>query len=175
MGNKFFKVSFDQFKRDMCNVLNVEIDSKMINDTINHAYKMVSFPTRATKGSAAYDIATPYTITIPPQSMVMFPTGLKACVAHGQFLAIVPRSSTGIKCHCVLANTIGVIDSDYFDNPKNEGHIFVALYNMSNETVVFEEGKNVVQGLFLDYHKTDDDVVTTKRNGGIGSTDEKKV
>ena len=87
---------------------------------------------------------------------------------------IYPRSGLGFKYRLQLNNTVGVIDADYYDS-DNEGHIFVKITNDSNEgkTVSLPELTAFSQGIFMQYGITDDDEVTTERNGGFGSTTSK--
>ena len=82
-----------------------------------------------------------------------------------------PRSGLGFKFRLQLNNTVGIIDSDYYDS-DNEGHIFAKLTNDSNEgkTVEVRTGDGFMQGIFVEYGITLDDDVTDVRNGGFGST-----
>lgn len=129
-----------------------------------------NLPKRATKGSAGYDFKSPITITVDANDTALIPTGIKAQVNDGYVLKIYPRSSYGFKYGVVLANTVGIIDSDYYNNESNEGHIFVKLRNLSNKPLTVNAGDNFCQGIFEKYYLTDDDDVTDDRKGGIGST-----
>ena len=73
-----------------------------------------------------------------------------------------------------LSNTLGVIDSDYFNNKDNEGHIMVKIINGNVKPLEIEQGKAFVQGVFLPYGLTVDDNADKERTGGIGSTDRKE-
>ena len=86
-------------------------------------------------------------------------------------LKIYPRSGLGFKYRLQLNNTVGIIDSDYF-NSDNEGHIFIKITNDSKEgkTVQVQGGTGFAQGIFLEYGITVDDDATAVRNGGMGST-----
>lgn len=75
----------------------------------------------------------------------------------------------GFKYHVGLANTVGVIDSDYYDS-DNEGHIMVKLVNNGTKNLLINKGDKIVQGVFVQYGITWDDNVKTSRNGGFGST-----
>jgi dUTP pyrophosphatase len=74
----------------------------------------------------------------------------------------------------ILANGIGIIDSDYYNNPDNEGHIMFQVYNIKRplpeNTVVLHKGDRIGQGVFVRYGLTDDDMVERVRTGGFGST-----
>lgn len=156
---KFEKISQKQFDLDLQNLLNLSGDY----------YKNIKIPTRATKGSAGYDFTSPVTVTMKPGEMVKIPTGIRAYIEEGYVLHLYPRSSLGFKYQIMLANTVGIIDADYY-NAKNEGHIMVALMNMGNQTVTINEGDRFVQGIFLKFYTAEEDEVLTERTGGIGSS-----
>lgn len=80
------------------------------------------------------------------------------------------RSSIGLKSHVTLANCTGVIDSDYYNNPDNEGNIGLALQNNGHKDVTFRKGERIMQGMFVKYGIADDDEARSKRKGGTGST-----
>lgn len=126
-------------------------------------------PERKTKHSAGYDLAVVEGGVIPPHSTKIFNTGIKACMEDDEVLLIFVRSSIGIKRGITLANGTGVIDSDYYNNEDNEGHIMLALYNNTDEDVTIDDGEYVAQGVFVNYLCTGDTVVK-ERKGGIGST-----
>ena len=86
-----------------------------------------------------------------------------------------PRNGLGFKFRLQLNNTVGIINSDYFYS-DNEGHIFPKLNNDSNEgkNVNIQAGTGFMQGIFVEYGITVDDEATGIRNGGFGSTTEKK-
>ena len=69
----------------------------------------------------------------------------------------------------VLLNTTAVIDRDYA-YADNEGHIFLAIKNTSNETMFIDENEKIVQAVFVKFGIADEEEVTTERTGGIGST-----
>ena len=127
-------------------------------------------PERSSKHSAGYDFFTPVDITIAPNETKMILTHVKAQMDSDKVLLILPRSSMGIKRHVVLANSTGVIDADYYNNPDNEGNIGIVLYNYGTEVQKFKTGDKVAQGIFVNYCCTNDDVATAERIGGIGST-----
>ena len=90
---------------------------------------------------------------------------------EGWVLMIYPRSGLGFKYRLQLNNTVGVIDSDYY-NSDNEGHIFIKITNDSNEGKVLNvnEGDGFAQGIFMPFGITEDDECEAVRNGGFGST-----
>ena len=128
-----------------------------------------TIPIRSTSGSAGYDFVSTQNCMLRPGETVKINTGIKCMMPEDTVLLIVPRSSSGIKRHLRLANTVGVIDSDYYNNEDNEGEIIIALNNYGDNDVHILEGERIAQGIILKYCVTDD-VVETKRTGGIGST-----
>ncbi len=163
---QFFKVSFEQFFMDCSNSFP-ELDK----NEVAKVYNEIQLPKRATKGSAGYDFFLPMNITIKPKESLQIPTGIRAKIVPGWLLEMLPKSSQGFKFRLQLDNTIGVIDSDYFD-AKNEGHIIVQITNDTYEEKIMKimKGKAFVQGIFLPYGITVDDDTDGNRVGGFGST-----
>lgn len=131
-----------------------------------------TLPKRGTKYSAGYDMytANESPIKIGAGETIAIPTGIKAYMNDDEVLLIYVRSSVGIKRGLVLANQVGIIDSDYADNESNSGNIILAVRNTTNETVVIQPKERLAQGIFMKYLVTDDDDADGERNGGIGST-----
>ena len=111
-------------------------------------------------------------ITLAPGETVKVPTGIRVKIDEGWVLKIYPRSSLGFKYRLMLDNTVGIIDSDYY-NADNEGHIFIKMTNLGEKTLTVEEGNAFAQGVFVEYGVTYDDECTASRTGGLGSTDKK--
>lgn len=132
----------------------------------------VRLPRRATSGSAGYDFFAPVGFTLAPGETILLPTGVRARIDEGWVLKLYPRSGLGFKYRLQLNNTVGIIDSDYF-NARNEGHIMLKLTNASNEgrTMVVQPGEAVAQGVFVEYGIVVDDDALAVRTGGFGSTD----
>lgn len=130
----------------------------------------IILPRRATAGSAGYDFFSPVTFTLQPGETAKIATGVRVKIADGWALLIYPRSSLGFKYRLTLNNTVGVIDSDYY-NADNEGHIFIKLTNCGDQPLTVEKGKAFAQGVFTPFGITEDDVAAAARTGGIGSTD----
>ena len=109
-----------------------------------------------------------------PGECIKIPTGIRAYIEDGWVLKIYPRSGLGFKYRLQLNNTVGIIDSDYY-NSDNEGHIFIKITNDSKEgkTVSIKKGEAFAQGIFLEYGITYDDDTEEIRNGGFGSTTKK--
>lgn len=143
-------------------------------EPVENAYKKynqeVLLPQRATKSSAAYDFFAPDNFTVEPNEIVKVWTDIKSYMQDDEVLLLNVRSSMGGKF--MLANTIGVIDSDYYSNNSNDGNIGIFLKNISNETQTIDKGDRIAQGLFTKYLVTDNDNVKTKRKGGFGSTND---
>lgn len=162
---RFYKVSEEQFKRDWEDTFSKSADKwKQVYDNIR-------LPRRATAGSAGYDFFTTADIRLNPQETIKIPTGIRVQMEDGWVLKVYPRSGLGFKYRLQLNNTVGIIDSDYF-NAANEGHIFIKITNDSNEgkQLSLKEGDAFAQGLFIEYGITIDDDCQTERTGGLGST-----
>ena len=163
---QFFKVSFEEFEKGMKGVFKSMPEKEM-----EELYWDIKLPKRATKGSAGYDFYTPFTFTLRPGETIKIPTGIRVKMDENWVLKLYPRSGLGFKFRLQLNNTVGIIDSDYF-NSDNEGHIFAKITNDSNEDKVLslEKGAGFMQGIFLEYGITVDDEADGVRNGGFGST-----
>ena len=130
----------------------------------------VVLPKRSTSGSAGYDFFSPDDYEIPANGDVLIKTGIKAKMMSDECLFIYPRSSIGIKHNIMLQNTVGVVDSDYYNNKDNEGEIMVSLRNLSNQNFLLKKGERFCQGIFQKVLLTNDDTSKGEREGGIGST-----
>lgn len=164
---QFEKVSLKQFTEDWLRFWPDDAD-----ETIEEIYENIILPERATSGSAGYDFFLPMSVEISPGETLFVPTGIRVKIDEGWVLKLYPRSSLGIRYRIQLDNTVGIIDSDYY-NSSNEGHIMIMLTNDSKESAVAEiaSGKGYLQGIFVQYGITYDDDVMYVRNGGFGSTD----
>lgn len=132
-------------------------------------YSMIKIPHRSTKGSAGYDFVTPISIELLPGDSIVIPTGIRVKIAQGYVLFLLPRSGLGFKYSIKLCNTVGVIDSDYYD-AKNEGHILVKMANPSKERFMLNAGERFCQGIFLPYFLAEETDDFSQRIGGFGST-----
>ena len=150
---RFEKVSFDNYSQ--------------YGD--RETYDGIKLPRRATRYSAGYDFFAPTDLTINPQQTVTVATGVRILMDGDYFLAIFPRSGLGFKYKLRLNNTVGIIDADYAES-DNEGHIFIRMTNESDKPLTVARGEAFAQGILLAYYCTEDDDVTEKRNGGLGST-----
>lgn len=171
---KFEKVSFEEY---------VKAQSSYTSRHIRMEYDSLKLPARSTIGSAGYDFYAPFSFVLDapmvnelgylePGQSILIPTGIKCKIKEGWFLMLVPRSSLGFKYRLQMDNTVSIIDSDYYGNGKNEGHIMLKITNDSNakEILSVKAGDRIAQGIFLPYGITEDDDATGTRTGGIGST-----
>ena len=133
------------------------------------AIDAISLPRRATAGSAGYDFICPADVTLAPGEAVTIPTGIRCEMQSGWVLMLFPRSGLGFKHQVRLANTVGVIDADYF-HAANEGHIMVRIVNGGDHVVNIAQGERFCQGIFLPHGLADEDEVFSDRTGGFGST-----
>lgn len=127
-------------------------------------------PTRATIDSAGYDFYSNKEVEILPFTVLLIPTGIKVKLPEGKYLQMCLRSSVAIKRTLIMPNSPAIIDRDYYDNPDNEGEIFVPVLNLSAMPVKIDKGQRIAQGIILDYNKIDGDTATATRTGGLGST-----
>ena len=135
------------------------------------AYPNATLPKRSTRGSAGYDFECVVDTICPAHKITLIPTGIKAQIDSGYYLQLAVRSSTPKKKGLILANGIGIIDEDYYNNPDNEGHIMFQVYNITDDDVVISAGERIGQGVFIKYVITDNDMAEGLRTGGFGSTD----
>ena len=139
--------------------------------------KEISLPARKTARSAGYDMEAAEDIVVPKfeagAKPTLISTGLKAYMEDDEVLYLYNRSSNPKKKGLILANSVGVVDSDYYGNPDNDGHIMFAFYNIKDEDITIKKGEAIGQGVFAKYLVTDDDQAVGERTGGFGSTDKK--
>ena len=137
--------------------------------------KNINLPIRKTKYSAGYDIEAAEDVVVPSfkkgDAPTLVPTGIKAYMEDDEVLYLYNRSSNPKKKGLILANSVGVIDKDYYGNPDNDGHIMFAFYNVKDEDITIKRGEAIGQGVFMKYLITDDDKASGNRMGGFGSTD----
>lgn len=160
-----------------------EIVSKFKNEDIH-------LPVRKTNASAGYDFEAAESLIVPSIWKVLaekvfvgeatglkatlIPTGIKSYMLDDEYLQLSIRSGTALKTGLILANGVGIVDSDYYNNPDNEGHIMFPVHNLGFKDKLIKKGERIGQGLFLNYLKADDDMSDGVRAGGFGSTDKEK-
>lgn len=159
-------------------------------EKVKRIEKDIKLPERSTENSAGYDFKSLETVLIPSVwSLVLraiankfsmgdrnyikptlVETGIKACFEKDEVLKLYNRSSNPFKKGLILANGVGIIDSDYYSNPDNDGEIMFAFYNFLPWDVIIEAGEKIGQGVFSKFLLVDNDKAVGKRNGGFGST-----
>ncbi|MCI8470562.1 MAG: dUTP diphosphatase [Clostridia bacterium] len=134
----------------------------------------INLPVRKTKYSAGYDIEAAEDTVIPSFKKGMNPTlvktGLKAYMQEDEVMLLYNRSSNPKKKGLIMANSVGVIDKDYYGNPDNDGHFMFAFYNIKEEDITIKKGEAIGQAIFQKYLVVDDDQAQGERVGGFGST-----
>lgn len=147
----------------------------------------INIPIRKTKNSCGYDFESAEDIIIPSiwkQAInnvikgskveikpTLVPTGIKSYFNEDEVLILANRSSNPIKKGLVLSNGIGIIESDYYNNESNEGHIMFSFYNFFPIDIKIKKGESIGQGMFQKFLKTDSDNAIGIRTGGFGSTE----
>ena len=134
----------------------------------------INLPVRSTKNSAGYDVEAAEDCIIPAfkpgQKPTLVKTGIKAYMESDEVLILANRSSNPGKKGLILANSIGVVDSDYYGNSDNDGHIMYAFFNFKAEDIEIKKGERIGQAIFQKYLVTDNDIAQGERTGGFGST-----
>lgn len=162
---KFEKVSFETFSKDYRKHIGQATDGHL-----HDLYDKIILPTRSTGSSAGYDFTVPHDVLLTQETnAIAVVTGIKCKLPDGYVLQMNIRSSMAIKSKITLANSVGIIDADYYNNESNEGDILLGL----RHDLVFKRipaGTRVAQGIISQYYITEDDDATTIRTGGVGST-----
>lgn len=166
---RFERVNYSVFADDVRKYFSETIKPEKLFACWNE----IKIPQRKTEYSAGYDISTPLSITIPPHSKIVVPTGIRAVFAPEEMeswhLQMYVRSSVGIKDEVMLSNNTGIIDPDYFKG-LNEGDMMLALFNTGDNLVQYKAGDRLCQAVFVLHGITTDDKATGQRIGGLGST-----
>jgi dUTP pyrophosphatase len=166
MKRGFEKVSFKLFDK--------KLKEKVTNT--KELYENMIMPSRSTSHSAGYDIFSLFHFTLAPGKSIVVPTGIKAYMKEDEYVSLHVRSSAGFKFGIALKNQVGIVDSDYYNNPDNEGHILIAFTNLSEDREwVVKKDEAIAQAIFHTYLLADGDSFSQnkKRTGGIGSTNNK--
>lgn len=162
--------------------------------------KGIHLPVRATNHAAGYDFEAAEDIIVPSIWKVvvksiarvikqkktdltfieedkkylkstLVPTGIKAYMGEDEYLQLANRSSNPIKHQLILPNGVGIIDSDYYNNENNEGHIYFQFIHYGLTDHVIKKGDRIGQGIFMPFLKADTDKANGKvRSGGFGSS-----
>ena len=136
--------------------------------------KDIHLPKRSTLHAAGYDVEAAEDVIIPAytpgQKPTLIPTGLKAYCKDDEWYMLANRSS-GPKKGFVMANSIGIIDSDYYGNESNDGHFYFQYFNFLDHDLEVKKGDVIGQVIFQKFLVADNDEATGVRTGGFGSTD----
>ena len=136
--------------------------------------KSINLPVRKTTSSAGYDFEAAEDCIIPSFKKGMKPTlvktGIKAYMGDNEYLMLANRSSNPKKKGLILANSVGIIDKDYYGNEDNDGHIMFAFYNIKEEDIEIKKGEAIGQAIFMPFLVADNDNAQGVRTGGFGST-----
>jgi dUTP pyrophosphatase len=130
----------------------------------------VSLPAYGSAGAAAFDLAAAEDVEVPPGEIRLIGTGLVIGLPEHHFLAVIARSSTPFKRGLVVANGVGVIDSDY-RGPTDE--VKVQVLNVTRASVSVRRGDRIAQGIVLPAPRVEWEEVETPHapsRGGFGST-----
>ena len=134
----------------------------------------INLPIRKTKCSAGYDVEAAEDTIIPAFKPGMKPTliktGIKSYMQENEYLMLANRSSNPGKKGLILANSVGIIDKDYYENPDNDGHIMFAFFNVKDEDIEIKKGDCIGQAIFMPFLVADGDMAEGARTGGFGST-----
>lgn len=160
MARFFEKISFEQFKKDVSDDLEL--------------YNSYNLPKRSTKESAGYDFESVIDFVLVPGENKKIPLGIKISMNHGEVMFLLVRSSQGFKYNVRMCNQVGVFEADYYNNEGNEGHAWIRLENHGTEDYIVKKGDKIGQGVFTTFLTVDDEEdIETVRVGGLGSTDRK--
>ena len=148
--------------------------------------KDINVPKRQTVRAAGYDFEAAEDMIIPsvwkkmaervfteqqgPLKATLIPTGVKAYMLDDEYLQLSIRSGMSLKTGLMLANSVGIVDGDYYNNDDNEGHIMFAVHNFGFKDKLIRKGERIGQGIFIKFLKADGDVAVGNRSGGFGST-----
>ena len=113
---------------------------------VHRLHASVPLPKYETSGAAGFDLAASADVTIEPGAVALVPTGLVIAVPAGHFLGIFARSSTPLKKGLMVANGVGVVDSDYC-GPNDE--IRIQVLNFTQAPVTVRTGDRIAQGVIL--------------------------
>ena len=149
-----------------------------VDRIISTGYEMkqpdFKLPERNTKYSAGYDFYAPEDIQVPGKGVITYvKTGVKIKLAEDEFLMLCNRSSNPKKKELILMNGVGIVDSDYYNNPDNDGEICFAFSSLNESGSFIKKGDKIGQGIIQKFIKTETDYSsnpTTERLGGFGST-----
>lgn len=127
-------------------------------------------PQYQTDGAAGFDFVARQDTTIAPQGLAIIPGNVVVQIPQGYMLLVASRSSTARKKGLMLANGVGIIDSDY-SGPEDE--IGISVYNFTDQAVTVERGERIAQGIFVSIATPqiqEIESIEGQSRGGFGST-----
>jgi dUTP pyrophosphatase len=129
----------------------------------------VPLPTYGSPGAAGFDLAAADDVEVPPHAIRLIGTGLVISVPDGYFLAIFARSSTPLKRGLLIANGVGVIDSDYCGATDE---VKIQVLNLTDQPVAIRRGDRLAQGIVLPAPRAEfvEGEAAERARGGFGST-----
>lgn len=176
------KLSFDEVVK-IATALNINLNNFKGDDNMR-GFELIDgmngeLPIKATIHSAGVDFIASADIRIPAfrfkGEATLVPTGVKAFMQNDEYLQIFARSSIPVNLGLIMSNGVGIVDADYYNNEKNEGHIMIEFNNLTNEHITIEKGTRIAQGIFNKVLPVTHGVriKNDTRNGGFGSTGSK--
>lgn len=142
----------------------------VVFEKVSRIQEDIKLPQRSTADSAGYDFFAIEDIVLPAKTLTRVMTGVKCKLGVCLYLLLANRSSNPSKKGLFLANGIGIVDADYYNNPDNEGEIGFEFYNFSETDTEIKKGEKIGQGIISTFVKVDGDTATGSRAGGFGST-----
>lgn len=153
--------------------------------------KNINLPVRKTKNSVGYDVEAAEDIVIESVWKTVFKnikhfltqdknyedfkptlikTGLKSYFLEDEILILANKSSFPMKKGLIMSNSYGIIDSDYYSNEDNDGHLMFCYYNIFFKDLKIKKGDIIGQAYFQKFLIADNDNASGIRKGGFGST-----
>lgn len=131
-------------------------------------YDEAVIPTRATDGSAGFDLVARHSAKVLPWRWAKIDTGISVNVGKGNVGLVCPRSGLAAKHGITVLNAPGIIDADY------RGEICVLLQNMSVSEFHVEAGMRIAQLVIVpcitEAALVDELDETARGEGGFGSS-----
>ena len=158
-----------KFLSNQSKLMNI---STKAEDVVLWVKDNLKLPKRSTAYAAGYDFMLPVDALIPRGNRIIVPTFIKIKLDKDKLLEIFPRSSYGIRKGIAFPHSACVIDSDYFENQENDGHIFLCFHNVSDSPIYLDKGDRCAQGIIKKFYLVEGDEYGNGdiRKGGIGSS-----
>ena len=135
------------------------IQFKRLND-------QATLPTRATPGSAGFDLYCTKRVDLPPGQRMLLPTGIAVALPPRTCGQVWPRS--GMAAKQGVDRLAGLVDADY------RGELHVSLINHGLDTVEFRPGDRIAQlvvaPVYTNWREVDELDDTERGQGGFGSS-----